>query len=357
MPTSTPTTAAASTQPDRASTTQPGEQATEDRPRRGAPAGDRRGRGACHPDQTSAMPATKPAAHRATSSWSVVTTAPVRRSARTARRRCRPVAAGGRDAAPAVPAAPGARARRDAHTSVERTPPSAPRPPTSTIDVTRRCGGSPWRLRTRSMCTTKSIVSRDQRPHRVLGQLGVALGHVERQPGEHRLHRVRVDRGHRAVLAHAGDVEHLQRLVLHQLADHDTVRVQPAGELDQLARRHGAVAVGVRLPGEQRGRVRMARVVLQAQLEQPLLDRHDPLVGWHRAEQLLEQRGLAGTRTTGHEHRHARLHERLELGHEPLGEQAARRQAVEPDALEREPADGDARLGATPRCGPGRRAP
>ena len=161
----------------------------------------------------------------------------------------------------------------------------------------------------------------DQRPHRVLGQLGVALGDVERQAAQHCLDGVRVDRGHRAALAHRCHIEHLQRLVLDQLTDDHPVGVQPPGQLDQLARRHRTAALGVGLTGEQRRRVGVARIVLEAQLQQALLDRDDPFQRRDRTEQFLQQGGLAGTGTAGDQDRHSRLHERLELGDQPPREQ------------------------------------
>ena len=97
-----------------------------------------------------------------------------------------------------------------------------------------------------------------------------------------------MDRGQRAALAHRGDVEHVERLVLDELADDHTVGVETAGQLDELAGRDLALALGVGVAGVQRRSVGVARVVLELQFEQVLLDGDDALAWRHRAEQFVK---------------------------------------------------------------------
>ena len=198
----------------------------------------------------------------------------------------------------------------------------------------------------------------DQAPHRVLGQLGVALGDVEREPTEHRLDRVGVDRGHRSALAHRRDVEHLQGLVLDELADDHPVGVQASGELDQFARRHRAAAFGVGLAGVQRRCIGMPRIVFQPQLEQTLLDGHDALQRRHGAR--------ATPSATSSCRRRARRRSGSSCPPERVPRAAGRRRAgtshacgqpVEPDPVDREPSNRDARLRRDAAAARTRRAP
>ena len=185
----------------------------------------------------------------------------------------------------------------------------------------------------------------DQAPHRELRQVRVRLRHVVGETLQHDVGRVGVDRGERAAFAHRRDVEHVECLVLDQLADDDPVGVEPAGQLDELAGRDLALALGVGMAGEQRRCVGVARVVLEAQLEQVLLDGDDPFERRHLAEQLGEQCRLAGAGWTRHEHRESAPHERAQLGDELDREQAESGETVETDLAHDETADRDPRMG------------
>ena len=85
-----------------------------------------------------------------------------------------------------------------------------------------------------------------------------------------------VDRRQRTSLAHRSHVEHVERLVLDEFADDDAVRVEPPREFDELAGGDLALAFCIRMSGEQRRRVGMARIVLESEFEQVLLDGDDP---------------------------------------------------------------------------------
>ena len=146
------------------------------------------------------------------------------------------------------------------------------------------------------MWTTKSTVWAIRLHTANSGRSGVRLRHVVGEALQHDVGGVGVDGRQRAALAHRRDVEHVERLVLDELADDDTVGVEPPGQLDELAGGDLALALGVGVAGEQRRRVGMARVVLEPQLEQVLLDGDDPLAWRHLTEQLGQQRRLAGAR-------------------------------------------------------------
>ena len=85
----------------------------------------------------------------------------------------------------------------------------------------------------------------DEAPHRELGQVRVRLRHVVGEALQHDVGGVGMDRGQRTPLAHRSDVEHVERLVLDELADDDTVGVEPPRQLDELAGRDLALALGV----------------------------------------------------------------------------------------------------------------
>ncbi len=170
----------------------------------------------------------------------------------------------------------------------------------------------------------------DQAPHRELRQSGVGLRHVVGETVQHDVGRVGMDRRQRSALAHRGDVEHVERLVLDELADDDAVGVEPARELDELTGRDLALPFGVGMAGEQRRRVGMAGVVLEVQFEEVLLDGDDPLAWRHLAEQLGQQRGLPGAWRARHEDREPAADHRRQAWHERLGEHAERRQPRSP---------------------------
>ena len=61
---------------------------------------------------------------------------------------------------------------------------------------------------------------------------------------QHDVGGVGVDGRQRTALAHRGDVEHVERLVLDELADDDSIGVEAPGELDELA--SGDLALALR---------------------------------------------------------------------------------------------------------------
>ena len=141
-----------------------------------------------------------------------------------------------------------------------------------------------------------------------------------------------------------GDVEHVEGLVLHQFADDHAVGIELPRQLDELAGRDLALALGIRVPGEQRRRVWMAGVVLETQLEQVLLDGDDPLERRHLPEEFGEQRRLARAGWPRHEDGEATPHQGAELRHQVMREQTEIGQPVEADLADHEPADGEARV-------------
>ena len=185
---------------------------------------------------------------------------------------------------------------------------------------------------------------RDQAVHGKLGQARVRLRHVVRQTLQHDVGRVGMDRCQRTALTHRGDVEHVECLVFHQLADDDAVGVEPARQLDQLARRDFALAFSIGMTREQRRRIRVARVVFEPQLEQVLLDRDDAFERRDLAQEFGQERRLSGAGRAGHKNGEAAAHEGTELLDHRLGEEAEIGEAVQARLADNESSDGDARM-------------
>ena len=99
------------------------------------------------------------------------------------------------------------------------------------------------------------------------------------------------------------------------------------------------------MASEQRRRIRVARVVLQTQFQQVLLDGDDPLERRDLAEQFGEQGRLARSRGTGDEHREAAPDQCTELWNEASGEETEVGEPVESRLAHHEAADRDARVG------------